>query len=72
MNSHTQFGQSLHPNHILNSDTTVQSQHQIHTTDWFAGQSGSASTTPASSASAAAVRWFGILANDAPNEEVLE
>jgi hypothetical protein len=55
-------------NRDLNSDATAQAQHQHHTTDWFTGQSDSASTTPASSASVAAVRWFGILANDAPNE----
>ncbi|CEI62416.1 unnamed protein product [Fusarium venenatum] len=54
----------------LSTDETVQPQHELHLTDWFAGQSDSASTTPSSSASAAAVQWFGILANDAPNEEV--
>uniref|UniRef100_A0A4E9E818 Transcription factor domain-containing protein n=1 Tax=Gibberella zeae TaxID=5518 RepID=A0A4E9E818_GIBZA len=59
-------------NGSLNSDTTVQLQHQLHTADWFTAQSESASTTPASSASAAAVRWFGILSNEAPNEEFLE
>ncbi|XEV02491.1 hypothetical protein FSHL1_007778 [Fusarium sambucinum] len=62
----------LHFDGSLNTDTTVQPQHELHPTDWFAERSDSASTTPASSASAAAVQWFGILTNDAPNEEVLE
>src|SRR5690606_10101788 len=38
------------------------------TNDWFSGQADSASTSPAASASAAAVRWFDLLANDAPPE----
>ncbi|KAG8672946.1 hypothetical protein FPOAC1_006248 [Fusarium poae] len=62
----------LHFNGSLDLDPTVQPEHQLHPTDWFAGQSDSTSTTPASSASAAAVQWFGILANDAPNEDILE
>lgn len=38
--------------------------------DWFGGggQTDSASTTPAASAGVAAVRWFGLLANDASRE----
>ncbi|KAF5017327.1 hypothetical protein F66182_10756 [Fusarium sp. NRRL 66182] len=46
----------------------VQAQQLPYMTDWFGGQPDSASTTPVASASAAAVRWFGILANDASGE----
>ena len=40
--------------------------------DWFGQQTDSASTTPAASASVAAVRWFGLLANDASREAFQE
>jgi len=53
-------------------DATLQTQNRTVPTEWFAGQPESASTTPASSASVAAVRWFGILANDAPGEVFTE
>ncbi|KAH6954526.1 fungal-specific transcription factor domain-containing protein [Fusarium avenaceum] len=52
----------------LHWDPTIEAQQLPYVTDWFGGQSDSASTTPAASASVAAVRWFGILANDASNE----
>ncbi|KAF7551239.1 hypothetical protein G7Z17_g5163 [Cylindrodendrum hubeiense] len=42
------------------------------TNDWFGPQSDSASTTPAASASVAAVRWFGLLVNDASREALDE
>ncbi|CAG7558034.1 unnamed protein product [Fusarium equiseti] len=61
--SHAGF--SVPQNHC---DATLQTQNRTVPTEWFAGQPESASTTPASSASVAAVRWFGILANDAPGE----
>ncbi|KAM0239585.1 hypothetical protein ACHAP5_008233 [Fusarium lateritium] len=54
-------------NNLQWNDTT-QGQQLPYVTDWFGSQSDSASTTPAASASVAAVRWFGILATDASNE----
>ncbi|KAF4971999.1 hypothetical protein FSARC_1329 [Fusarium sarcochroum] len=72
----SQASSSLAPAHQLHAvndtlgwdATEVQTQQLPHETDWFGGQSDSASTTPAASASVAAVRWFGILANDASTE----
>ncbi|KAJ4251492.1 hypothetical protein NW762_011479 [Fusarium torreyae] len=72
----SQATSSLAPAHQLHAVTDglswnaagVQTQQLPHATDWFGGQSESASTTPAASASVAAVRWFGILANDASSE----
>ncbi|KAH7235031.1 uncharacterized protein BKA55DRAFT_522408 [Fusarium redolens] len=58
---------NLHVTEGLNWDASVQAQ-QLPYYDWSGGQSDSNSTTPAASASVAAVRWFGILANDASNE----
>ncbi|KAL4732049.1 hypothetical protein ACLX1H_001056 [Fusarium chlamydosporum] len=71
--SHTSSG-LCDQNHLRLSESanygaTLQTQHPSRVADWSTGQPDSASTTPASSASVAAVRWFGILANDAPNEE---
>ncbi|KAJ4127705.1 hypothetical protein NW768_007977 [Fusarium equiseti] len=65
--SNAGLGLSQNQNLGSNCDVTAQTQRTVPT-EWFAGQSESASTTPASSASVAAVRWFGILANDAPGE----
>ncbi|EXA34898.1 hypothetical protein FOQG_13285 [Fusarium oxysporum f. sp. raphani 54005] len=67
--SHAGLGaaQNVHVAEGLNWDTNVQAQ-QLPYYDWSGGQSDSNSTTPAASASVAAVRWFGILANDASNE----
>lgn len=42
------------------------------TQDWSGAQTDSASTTPAASASVAAVRWFGLLTNDASREAFQE
>ncbi|KAF6513681.1 hypothetical protein HZS61_007006 [Fusarium oxysporum f. sp. conglutinans] len=67
--SHAGLGaaQNVHVAEGLNWDANVQAQ-QLPYYDWSGGQSDSNSTTPAASASVAAVRWFGILANDASNE----
>ncbi|KAH7171365.1 hypothetical protein EDB81DRAFT_710112 [Dactylonectria macrodidyma] len=46
----------------------THTQHTYVTNDGYGQQSDSASTTPAASASVAAVRWFGLLANDASHE----
>ncbi|CAM1510823.1 Fc.00g083360.m01.CDS01 [Cosmosporella sp. VM-42] len=40
--------------------------------EWFGQQSDSAATSPAASASVAAVRWFGLLASDASREAFQE
>ncbi|KAJ4026332.1 hypothetical protein NW752_001271 [Fusarium irregulare] len=69
--SHAGLGLSQSQNLGSNCDVTAQTQRTVPT-EWFAGQPESASTTPASSASVAAVRWFGILANDAPGEVFTE
>ncbi|RKK35860.1 hypothetical protein BFJ66_g13753 [Fusarium oxysporum f. sp. cepae] len=67
--SHAGLGaaQNVHVAEGLNWDANVQAQ-QLPYYDWSGGQSDSNSTTPTASASVAAVRWFGILANDASNE----
>ena len=70
--SHAGLGLSQSHNLGSNCDVTAQTQNRTVPTEWFAGQPESASTTPASSASVAAVRWFGILANDAPGEVFTE
>ncbi|KAM0288129.1 hypothetical protein ACHAO9_007298 [Fusarium lateritium] len=71
--SHTASNPGQDHNHLsidngLQWDDTTQAQQLPYVTDWFGSQSDSASTTPAASASVAAVRWFGILATDASNE----
>ncbi|KAF5610621.1 quinate transport [Fusarium subglutinans] len=67
--SHAGLGaaQNVHVAEGLNWNANLQTQ-QLPYYDWSGGQSDSDSTTPAASASVAAVRWFGILANDASNE----
>lgn len=67
--SHVGLGtsQDVHVAEGLNWDANLQTQ-QLPYYDWSGGQSDSNSTTPAASASVAAVRWFGILASDASNE----
>ncbi|KAM0215276.1 hypothetical protein ACHAQI_003056 [Fusarium lateritium] len=73
--SHSHAASSLGQDHNhlsidngLQWDDTTQAQQLPYVTDWLGSQSDSASTTPAASASVAAVRWFGILATDASNE----
>nr|RBQ84580.1 hypothetical protein FVER53263_12845 [Fusarium verticillioides] len=67
--SHAGLGaaQNVHVGEGLNWDANLQTQ-QPPCYDWSGAQSDSNSTTPAASASVAAVRWFGILTNDASNE----
>lgn len=59
--------QDVHVAEGLSWDANLQAQ-QLPYYDWSGRQSDSNSTTPAASASVAAVRWFGILASDASNE----
>ncbi|KAF4467490.1 quinate transport [Fusarium albosuccineum] len=55
------------------SSGNIQTQQLVYVNhDWSGPQTDSASTTPAASASVAAVRWFGLLANDAPPEALQE